>query len=92
MVNVGMFVYIVYAASNTRAIIREKYMIRESCCGDMEDIVFTAVCMPCSISQMGRHTVSYEEHTGLCCSDTGLEDGIEADITARHHVGSYRIW
>jgi Cys-rich protein (TIGR01571 family) len=92
MVNVGMFVYMVYAASNTRAIIREKYKINHHHRGDLEDIVYTAACMPCSVAQMGRHTISYDEHRGLCCSDTGLEEGIEADITARPHIGSYRLW
>jgi Cys-rich protein (TIGR01571 family) len=92
MVNVGMSIYVVYAASNTRAIIREKYKISQKHCGDMEDIVTVATCMPCSIAQMGRHTINYEEHTAFWCSDTGLEEGIEADITARPHMGSYRIW
>ena len=92
IVNVGMLVYTVYAASNTRAIIREKYKIKQGCCGDWEDSLLSAFCMPCSIAQMGRHTVAYDEHKALCCSDTGLEEGVDADITGHTHVGSYRIW
>ncbi len=92
LVNAGMFVYIVYAASNTRLLIRNKYRIDDVVCGDLEDIVCSALCMPCVVSQMGRHTVSYEDHKGVCCSDTGLEPGVEGDITARRHVGSYRVW
>lgn len=92
LVNLGMYVYTVYAASNTRSMIREKYIIPARVGSDFEDPVVTAACLPCVISQMGRHTVSYEEHKGVCCSDTGLEPGVEGDITARTHVGSYRIW
>lgn len=92
LVNLAMYIYIVYAAANTRWLIREKYSIKASFCGDIEDTMVTAACMPCAISQMGRHTVSYERHKGICCSDTGLEPGVEGDITTRKHVGSYRIW
>lgn len=92
LVNVGMFVYLVYATSNTRTFIRGKYWIREQSRSDLNDIVLSAACMPCVISQMGRHTVSYDEHKGVCCTDTGLQPGVEVDITARHHHGSYRLW
>lgn len=92
LVNVGMFAYMVYATSNTRTILRERSMIRENCCKDLNDIMYASMCMPCVISQMGRHTVSYEEHKGIFCTDTGLEPGVNVDFAARDHHGSYRIW
>lgn len=92
LVNVGMYVYLVYATSNTRTYIREKYKIHEASCRDLGDILGSATCTPCVISQMGRHTASYEDHKGVCCTDTGLEPGVEVDFTSRHHRGSYRLW
>ena len=92
LVNLCMYVYLVFAAATTRSVVREKYRIRASYGGEFEDLWVTGACLPCVISQMGRHTVSYEEHKGLCCSDTGLEPGVESDLTTRKHVGSYRIW
>jgi hypothetical protein len=93
IVNLCMYLYVVYATTNTRVVLRQRYRIKEFCCrNEVEDAFCAAACMPCVVSQMGRHTVSYIEHRGVCCSDTGLEPGVRADITARSHQGSYRIW
>jgi len=93
VVNLGMYIYAVYATANTRALLRKRYQINEFCCGDdLEDKVCAVACMPCVVSQMGRHTVSYIDNRGVYCSDTGLEEGIKADDTARSHQGTYRIW
>ena len=92
-VNVGMYVYVAYATANARAVLRRRYQIKEFCCSDdVEDMVCAVACMPCVVSQMGRHTVSYIEHRGVCCSETGLEPGVMAELTARSHQGSYRVW
>ena len=92
-VNLGMYIYVVYATANARAVLRRRYQIKEFCCGDdVEDVVCAVACMPCVVSQMGRHTVSYIEHRGVCCSETGLEPGVMAELTARSHQGSYRVW
>ena len=95
IINLGMVLYVVYAAYNTRLTIRERYSIEErNFVGDtvVDDIITSAACLPCSVAQMGRHTISYEKHEGHWCSDTGLAPGVESDLTSRKQAGSYRIW
>jgi Cys-rich protein (TIGR01571 family) len=72
IVNLFMLCYVVYTTMATRVSLREKYLIRENRFCDMEDSMYAACCLPCAISQMGRHTASYEDHAGVCCNDTGL--------------------
>ena len=72
MINLAMVFYMVYATAQTRGSIRDKYLIREEKFVDLEDNVCAIACMPCTISQMGRHTVDYKETSAACCSDTGL--------------------
>lgn len=92
-VNLAMYLYLVWTTAKTRAFLRARYRINGFCCPEeIEDYTCAAACMPCVVSQMGRHTVSYIEHRGVCCSDTGLEPGVKADINARSHNGSYRLW
>jgi Cys-rich protein (TIGR01571 family) len=77
MVNLVMFFYAAYATYSTRGSFREKYHIPEHRFIDVEDCLCATCCMPCTICQMGRHTVSYNEHQGACCTNTGIRDGVE---------------
>jgi hypothetical protein len=93
IINLGMYIYLIYVTSNTRAVLRQRYRIRDFCFrGKMEDLVCATACTPCVVSQMGRHTVSYIEHRGICCSDNGLEAGVMADAAARNRQGYYSVW
>eukprot|EP00934_Nitzschia_sp_Nitz4_P006189 Nitzschia sp. Nitz4//scaffold81_size91200//22870//24707//NITZ4_004980-RA/size91200-snap-gene-0.29-mRNA-1//-1//CDS//3329558692//6179//frame0 len=92
LINGGMFAYVVYAVSNARSHIRNKYLIREKGCRDLEDILLAGAAMPCTLAQMGRHTAQYDDYEAVCCNDTGLPEGVESDITSRTHTGSYRLW
>mmetsp|Transcript_14710 Transcript_14710/g.23170 ORF Transcript_14710/g.23170 Transcript_14710/m.23170 type:complete len:627 (-) Transcript_14710:74-1954(-) len=74
MVNLVMFAYAAYATAATRGSLREKYHIREHRFIDVEDYVCATCCMPCTICQMGRHTVSYNEYQGACCTKNGIRD------------------
>lgn len=38
----------------------------------VEDYCLPLVCLPCTISQMSRHTAMYETYEGVYCSSTGL--------------------
>jgi Cys-rich protein (TIGR01571 family) len=77
IVNLLMFSYSIYATAAVRGSLREKYRIREHRFRDMEDCLCATFCMPCTICQMGRHTVSYEEHEGACFTKSGIQDVYE---------------
>ena len=76
LVNVGMFVFSVFAVGKTRAAVRARYHIPPSlpACGNgsTEDYLFATFCMPCTICQMGRHTADFDRYRAVCCSGTGL--------------------
>jgi len=79
VVNVAMYIFIVFVAQATRGGLREKFMIREQRCSDLEDITVAGVCLPCTVSQMMRHTGNYDDYEGVCCSKTGLPDGVRVN-------------
>lgn len=89
-VNLIMWIFAVYATSSTRASIREKYMIREHRCYDLEDCCCATFAMPCAIGQMARHTADYTRHEAACCTETGLDPGAElpntgSNVSASHY-------
>jgi hypothetical protein len=60
-------VYLFFARCRTRMIMRQKYGIRDSCCGDC--CAASCCCLSsCVVSQMARHTNDYEVYPVLCCS------------------------
>lgn len=81
LVNVAMLAFAIYATSATRGSIREKYMIREHRCYDVEDCCCATFCMPCTICQMARHTTDYTRYEASCCTETGLEPGADLPNT-----------
>ena len=81
LVNVAMVAFAIYSTAATRAAIREKYMIREQRCYDLEDFVCATFCMPFTICQMARHTADYTKHEAKCCTETGLEEGADLPNT-----------
>ena len=79
VVNGAMVAFTIFVAQSTRYSLREKFMIREEHCYDLEDLVYSICCLPCVVSQMMRHTANYSDHHALCCSHTGLPDGVGQD-------------
>ena len=79
LVNIAMFAFIVFVAQNTRKNIREKFMIHEQGCNEPEGILCTTLLLPFIISQMARHTADYEKQEAVCCSQTGLADGVSVN-------------
>ena len=41
-------------------------------CDVVEDYCVSCVCTPCAVSQMSRHTASYETYEGSCFSSNGM--------------------
>ena len=72
-INLGTLCFTVYAVVKTRRAVRERYGI-PSACGNVEDAAFAIFCMPCTITQIGRHTADFETHRAVCCSKTGVSD------------------
>ena len=79
LVNLVMFAFVVFVAQSTRNSVREKFLIRENRCSDLEDIYVSALALPCAISQMSRHTANYDDYEAVCCSKTGLPDGVRVN-------------
>ena len=79
LVNVAMFGFIVFVTQSTRSSVREKFMIRERCCYDLEDVCCAALCLPCTVGQMQRHTANYDDYEAVCCSKTGLPNGVRVN-------------
>jgi Cys-rich protein (TIGR01571 family) len=91
LVNGAMFGFVVFAAQSARSSIREKFMIRENCCYDLEDLCCATFCLPCTISQMARHTANYKDHEAVCCSKTGLPDGVKVNQQAVKNNSPYVV-
>jgi Cys-rich protein (TIGR01571 family) len=76
----GAFVgFAVFVTQSTRSSLREKFLIREERCYDLEDLCCAAMCLPCSVSQMSRHTANYDDYEAVCCSKSGLPDGVRVN-------------
>lgn len=76
VINGSYLCFIVFVTQSTRSSLRDKYLIREIICRDLEDLCCATCCLPCSVSQMSRHTGNYDEYEAVCCSRTGLPDGV----------------
>jgi Cys-rich protein (TIGR01571 family) len=88
VVNAAGILFTIYAVASTRASVREKYLIRESRFLDLEDCCCATFCMPCTICQMSRHTASYNDHVGICCSARGYRISNRGKSLLRHNGGS----
>lgn len=82
MVNLFMVGFVIFVTQSTRSFLREKYMIREERCLDLEDLCCAVTCLPCAVAQMARHTANYNTYEAVCCSKTGLPDGVKVDKDA----------
>lgn len=82
MVNVSMFGFVVFVTQSTRSSLREKFMIREERCFDLEDICCATACLSCTVAQMARHTANYDDYEAVCCSKTGLPNGVRVNQKA----------
>ena len=76
-INLCFGVYSFVATCRTRAAIKNKFMIPDGKCGDLDDLCVSIVCQPCTICQMGRHTADYSMFRATCCSSTGLPAKVE---------------
>ena len=74
ILNASAVFLLVYGTASTRGVLREKYMIREHRCFDLEDCFCSMFCMPCTICQMARHTASYDHVGSACCTADGIAD------------------
>lgn len=79
LINIAMYGFVVFVTQSTRSSLREKFMIREERCLDLEDICCAALCLPFTVSQMARHTANYDDYEAVCCSKTGLPDGVRVN-------------
>jgi Cys-rich protein (TIGR01571 family) len=91
LVNGAMFGFIVFVTQSARSSIREKFMIRENCCYDLEDLCCATFCLPCTISQMARHTANYNDYEAVCCSKSGLPDGVKVNQQAVKNNETYVV-
>ena len=71
-VSVFYYLFIIIVAIRTRALVRQKYKIRPQYCGECEDFCCVVCCYACTVCQIARHTVDYEQHEATCCTATGL--------------------
>jgi Cys-rich protein (TIGR01571 family) len=76
IVNLCMFAFTAFVTQSTRSSVREQFLIREERCYDLEDVLCATTCLPCTVAQMARHTANYDNYEAVCCSKTGLPDGV----------------
>lgn len=91
MINIAMFGFIVFVTQSTRSSLREKFMIREERCFDLEDLFCATVCLPCTVGQMARHTANYDDYEAVCCSKTGLPKGVRVNQNYDKEVDGYVV-
>ena len=73
-------VYSLYAVSTTRTTTREMYNIQEYRCYDLEDPCCATFCMPCTICQLQRHTVPFQQVEAQTCTMTGVPRDVNLDF------------
>ena len=87
LINIAMYGFVVFVAQSTRSSLREKFMIREERCFDLEDLFCATVCLPCTVGQMARHTANYDAYEAVCCSKTGLPKGVRVTESVEKEAG-----
>jgi len=84
----GAFVgFTIFATQSTRNSLRDRFLIREQCCNDLEDICYSTWCLCCTVAQMSRHTANYDDYEAVCCSKSGLPDGVR--VNRQQHSSKY---
>jgi len=78
MVNFWMYGFCVFVTGNTRSYLREIYNIQEP----DTDYLLSAIYMPWTIAQMGRHTADYNSLRARLCTATGLSEGTDYSFVA----------
>ena len=91
LINVAMFGFVVFVTQSTRSSLREKFMIREERCFDLEDLCCATMCLSCTVCQMARHTANYDDYEAVCCSKTGLPDGVRVNQTSGKESDGYVV-
>jgi Cys-rich protein (TIGR01571 family) len=82
--NVAGIAFTLYAVAATRAAAREIYHIREYRFYDLEDNCCATFCTPCTICQLHRHTVPYDQLEAKACTKTGLDPDVRLDFIKTH--------
>jgi len=91
LINGAYIGFIVFVTQSTRSSLREKFLIREERCYDLEDLCCASLCLPCTVSQMSRHTANYDDYEAVCCSKTGLPDGVRVNQAPLRDSGGYVV-
>ena len=91
ILNLFMVGFVIFVTQSTRSFLREKYMIREERCFDLEDLCCAVTCLPCTVAQMARHTANYNTYEAVCCSKTGLPKGVKVDKDESVKDGGYAV-
>lgn len=79
LVNGAYVGFTIFVTQSTRSSLREKFLIREQRCYDLEDLYSATCFMPCTVAQMSRHTANYDDYEAVCCSKSGLPDGVRVN-------------
>jgi len=66
-------IWVVLCMTKIRNLLRRKYQIPASSCGDsMDDCCMSFWCTCCVLVQMARHTHDTDKYPYNCCAETGL--------------------
>jgi hypothetical protein len=79
LVNVMMFGFVGFVTQSTWSSVREKFMIRERRCYDVEGVCCATFCLHCTVDQMSQHTANSDDYEAVCCSKTGLPNGVRVN-------------
>ena len=81
--DVVLFLCLIYFTIRTRKSIKDEFDIKESFMRSYDDSLAVLCCMPCAISQMGRHTADYGTYRVEILSDTGFPPTVDSLIPKR---------
>jgi Cys-rich protein (TIGR01571 family) len=84
--NILYIVYMVVVMSKLRRRVRQRYQIpsQQQCCGGVcEDVCCVVFCGCCTISQLARQTVMYDQRRAVPCSSTGLPENASRTLVIR---------
>jgi hypothetical protein len=91
LVNIVYFGFIIFVTQSTRSSLREKFMIQEQRCYDLEDICMASLCLPLTVGQMSRHTANFDDYEAVCCSKTGLPNGVRVNQKPKEAESPYVV-
>lgn len=81
--DVVLLLSLIHFTIRTRQSIKDEFDINDSFMQSYDDCLTVACCMPCAISQMGRHTADYGTYRVEMLSDTGFPPTVDSLIPKR---------